>query len=37
MKLLGVWHFKVDRKERAEDVVMFKEDLIPSHTRARWE
>ena len=37
MKLLRIRHFKGDRKERGEDVVMFKEDLIPSHTPARWE
>ena len=23
--------------DNAEDVVMFKEDLIPSHTSSRWE
>ena len=24
-------------EDNAEDVVMFKEDLIPSHTGSRWE
>ena len=36
MKTFGNWLIG-DSKDTAEDVVLFKEDLIPSHTSSRWE